>query len=147
MNTEKVNLMTKNLVSSLQTQFRGAVQCFLAETLINLLDTAEVVPQTLFPMLIVWRSDESLRRGTKLWSNLTSWFKSICPKEKQWNLESINEYLSRGFSKIISGNKPHYNFKSDISLLLKALLKVFQSFQPHQEISGSTLKYIEFKFK
>ena len=130
----------KNFVSFSQTQFRGAVQCFLAETLMNLLDTAEVVPQTLFPVLIVWRSDESLRRGTKLWSNLTDWFKSICPKEKQWNSEFTSEYLSRGFSKITSGNKPHHNFKSEVSHLSQAILKVFQSFQPHQEISGSTLK-------
>ena len=96
--------MTKNFMYFSQTQFRGAVQCFLAETLMNLLDTAEVVPQTLFPVLIVWRSDESLRRGTKLWSNLTGWFKTVCVNEKQWNSESINQYLRRGFSHITSGN-------------------------------------------
>ena len=117
----------KNFLSFSQTQFRGAVQYFLAETLMNLLDTAEVVPQTLFPVLIVWRSDESLRRGTKLWSNLTGWFKTVCANEKQWNSESINQYLRRGFSHITSGNKPYHNFKSEVFIHLH-FSKVISSF-------------------
>ncbi|XP_037549235.1 probable methyltransferase TARBP1 [Nematolebias whitei] len=69
-----------------QVLLRGAAQCFLLNSALSLTAVSEVTLDDVFIFLTHFRADESLCRGTELWSQLCSWF-----------LEHENGFKSRLF--------------------------------------------------
>ncbi|KAM9559168.1 putative methyltransferase TARBP1 [Salvelinus alpinus] len=56
-----------------QVLLRGAAQCFLLNTALSLTDVTSVTLDDVFSLLLHFRADESLRRGTSLWNQLCDW--------------------------------------------------------------------------
>ncbi|XP_066553070.1 probable methyltransferase TARBP1 isoform X2 [Amia ocellicauda] len=56
-----------------QVLLRGAAQCFLLETALHLTDVSAVTLEDVFSFLQHFRADESLCRGTGLWTRLCDW--------------------------------------------------------------------------
>ena len=55
-------------------KIRGAVQCYLLKTAINLVDTDKVELSDIASFLSFFRTDESLCRSTALWEEMSAWF-------------------------------------------------------------------------
>ncbi|KAJ8308141.1 hypothetical protein KUTeg_013015 [Tegillarca granosa] len=60
-------------ISTVTPYIRGAIQCFCAQTLINLIDLEKITASDFFPILVVFNQNESLQRGTTLWKLLSDW--------------------------------------------------------------------------
>ncbi|KAK6293826.1 hypothetical protein J4Q44_G00361520, partial [Coregonus suidteri] len=56
-----------------QVLLRGAAQCFLLNTALSLTDVTSVTLDNVFSLLVHFRADESLCRGTVLWNQLCDW--------------------------------------------------------------------------
>ncbi|XP_064879123.1 probable methyltransferase TARBP1 [Oncorhynchus nerka] len=56
-----------------QVLLRGAAQCFLLNSALSLTDVTLVTLDDVFSLLVHFRADESLRRGTPLWNQLCDW--------------------------------------------------------------------------
>ncbi|XP_042636578.1 probable methyltransferase TARBP1 [Orycteropus afer afer] len=56
-----------------QILLRGAAQCYLLQTAINLVDVEKVSFSDVSTFLMSLRQDESLGRGTSLWTELCAW--------------------------------------------------------------------------
>ncbi|XP_064814240.1 probable methyltransferase TARBP1 isoform X1 [Oncorhynchus masou masou] len=56
-----------------QVLLRGAAQCFLLNSALSLTDVTLVTLDDVFSLLVHFRPDESLRRGTPLWNQLCDW--------------------------------------------------------------------------
>ncbi|KAJ0066732.1 hypothetical protein NL108_002366, partial [Boleophthalmus pectinirostris] len=81
-----------------QVLLRGAAQCFLLNSALCLTDMSAVTLDDVFGLLMHFRSDESLSRGTKLWHQVCIWlmnnehsFKPINSKDQE--KESIKAYV------------------------------------------------------
>ncbi|XP_055083217.1 probable methyltransferase TARBP1 [Periophthalmus magnuspinnatus] len=81
-----------------QVLLRGAAQCFLLNSALCLTDVSAVSLDDVFGLLMHFRSDESLSRGTKLWHQVCIWlmnnehsFKPINYKDQE--KESIKVYV------------------------------------------------------
>ncbi|CAL1534025.1 unnamed protein product, partial [Lymnaea stagnalis] len=61
---------------------RGATQCFICQTVINLLDLESTNLSEFFSTLSALSRDESLRRGTTLWKTIVEWLKSTSVTSK-----------------------------------------------------------------
>ncbi|KAM6218336.1 LOW QUALITY PROTEIN: putative methyltransferase TARBP1 [Rhynchocyon petersi] len=58
-----------------QILLRGAAQCYLLQAAMNLVDAEEVSLSDVSTFLASLRQDESLRRGTSLWTELCDWLR------------------------------------------------------------------------
>ncbi|KAJ7987487.1 hypothetical protein DPEC_G00327010 [Dallia pectoralis] len=56
-----------------QVLLRGAAQCFLLNSALSLTDVTSVTLDGVFGLLVHFRTDESLGRGTSLWNQLCDW--------------------------------------------------------------------------
>ncbi|KAM4607139.1 putative methyltransferase TARBP1 [Polymixia lowei] len=56
-----------------QVLLRGAAQCFLLRSALSLTQVSSVTLDDFFSLLMHFRADESLCRGTQLWNQLTAW--------------------------------------------------------------------------
>ncbi|XP_062286493.1 probable methyltransferase TARBP1 [Scomber scombrus] len=56
-----------------QVLLRGAAQCFLLKSALCLIDVSTVTTDDVFSVLMHFRADESLCRGTQLWKQLCIW--------------------------------------------------------------------------
>ncbi|XP_045556996.1 probable methyltransferase TARBP1 isoform X2 [Salmo salar] len=56
-----------------QVLLRGAAQCFLLNSTLSLTDVTSVTLDDVFSLLVHFRADESLPRGTPLWNQLCDW--------------------------------------------------------------------------
>nr|XP_046191898.1 probable methyltransferase TARBP1 [Oncorhynchus gorbuscha] len=60
-----------------QVLLRGAAQCFLLNSALSLTDVTLVTLDDVFSLLVHFRADESLRRGTPLWNQLCDWLAQV----------------------------------------------------------------------
>ncbi|KAM7049969.1 putative methyltransferase TARBP1 isoform 2-T2 [Molossus nigricans] len=58
-----------------QTLLRGAAQCYLLHTAMNLVDVEKVSLSDISAFLLCLRQEESLARGTSLWTELCDWLR------------------------------------------------------------------------
>ncbi|XP_019950086.2 probable methyltransferase TARBP1 [Paralichthys olivaceus] len=56
-----------------QVLLRGAAQCFLLNSALSLIDVSAVSLDDFFSFLMHFRADESLCRGTQIWSQVCAW--------------------------------------------------------------------------
>ncbi|XP_033105376.1 probable methyltransferase TARBP1 [Anneissia japonica] len=60
-------------ISTIQPLHRGAIQCFLMDSAINLMDAADISLHQLWTTLAVLNRDECMQRGTILWEKIANW--------------------------------------------------------------------------
>uniref|UniRef100_A0A7M4FFR7 TAR (HIV-1) RNA binding protein 1 n=1 Tax=Crocodylus porosus TaxID=8502 RepID=A0A7M4FFR7_CROPO len=77
-----------------QILLRGAAQCYLLQTAMNLVDVEKVSLPEISSFLVSLRPEESLRRGTILWMELCSW---LCTNDGHFrkSIESDLEHQER----------------------------------------------------
>ncbi|KAL0983871.1 hypothetical protein UPYG_G00134130 [Umbra pygmaea] len=71
-----------------QVLLRGAAQCFLLNSALSLTDVSSVSLDDVFSLLVHFRADESLCRGTSLWNQLCDW---LCHSEGRFRPNVIKE--------------------------------------------------------
>ncbi|XP_076463915.1 tRNA (guanosine(18)-2'-O)-methyltransferase TARBP1-like [Babylonia areolata] len=60
-------------LTTLENFTRGAIECFMTKTVLNLIDKDKVDVDMLIDTLGMMEREESIRRGTGLWSSLVTW--------------------------------------------------------------------------
>ncbi|XP_072612049.1 probable methyltransferase TARBP1 isoform X4 [Vulpes vulpes] len=85
-----------------QILLRGAAQCYLLQTAMNLVDVEKVSLSDVSTFLMSLRQEESLRRGTSLWTELCDWLRvnescfrhaSACSSIGLPETSSLNAYV------------------------------------------------------
>ncbi|XP_069854217.1 probable methyltransferase TARBP1 isoform X1 [Dipodomys merriami] len=83
-----------------QTLLRGAAQCYLLQTAMNLLDVEKVSLSEVSTFLVSLRQEESLGRGTTLWAELCEWlcanehcFRQSSAGSDELHETSLNEFV------------------------------------------------------
>ncbi|XP_012586707.1 PREDICTED: probable methyltransferase TARBP1 [Condylura cristata] len=85
-----------------QVLLRGAAQCFLLQTAMNLVDVEKVSFSDVSTFLMSLRQEESLARGTSLWTELCDWLRvnencfirsSTCNSTGLHETSSLNAYV------------------------------------------------------
>ncbi|XP_017268494.1 probable methyltransferase TARBP1 [Kryptolebias marmoratus] len=78
-----------------QVLLRGAAQCFLLNSALSLTAVSDVTLDDVFSLLTHFRADESLCRGTELWSQLCVWFLEHENSFKSRTSEDCNDAATR----------------------------------------------------
>ncbi|XP_047557283.1 probable methyltransferase TARBP1 isoform X4 [Lutra lutra] len=85
-----------------QILLRGAAQCYLLQTAMNLVDVEKVTLSDVSTFLMSLRQEESLGRGTSLWTELCDWLRvnescfgqaSACSPTGLPEIPSLNAYV------------------------------------------------------
>ncbi|KAM4828745.1 putative methyltransferase TARBP1 isoform 2-T2 [Thomomys bottae] len=84
-----------------QTLLRGAAQCYLLQTAMHLLDVEKVSLSEVSTFLVSLRQEESLGRGTTLWTELCEWLHAneACFRQSPAGSEDLQETSLNGFVK------------------------------------------------
>ncbi|KAL8603203.1 hypothetical protein ACOMHN_025218 [Nucella lapillus] len=60
-------------LTTLETFTRGAIECFMAKMVLNLIDKSAAGVEDLMETLAAMQREESLQRGTTLWGSVVAW--------------------------------------------------------------------------
>jgi len=107
-----------------QILLRGAAQCYLLQTAMNLVDVEKVSLSDVSTFLMSLRQEESLGRGTSLWTELCDWLR-------------VNESCFRRASASISIGLPE---TSSLNAYVKNLVREYIK-SPAWESNGRKLPY------
>ncbi|XP_064599728.1 LOW QUALITY PROTEIN: probable methyltransferase TARBP1 [Liolophura sinensis] len=127
-NKESVLAIREIMSTSLTTveQFnRGAIQCFLVESLVNLMDLELVTPADFSVVLAACSNEESLQRGTTLWKTVASRLNLIAVDNKSpenWTKAGLEVWIQ---TSIIHYLKAEEKSASGYQLQLSRILLLF----------------------
>lgn len=132
-----------------QVLLRGAAQCFLLNSALCLIDVSAVTLDDIFSLLIHFRSDEALCRGTKLWNQLCNWLLdnegSFQPKgdtdETRENMKLYVQHELYNYLKVpaSTGQSERLPDSSDAKKLARAILLYvdMETCQPANDINNT----------
>ncbi|KAK7505417.1 hypothetical protein BaRGS_00003162 [Batillaria attramentaria] len=83
-------------LTTLENFTRGAIECFLTKTVLNLLDKNAVNVEEFLDTLAVMEREESLQRGTQLWAGVVSWLRDTESDKAPtgWTWKSLQRCLA-----------------------------------------------------
>ncbi|XP_053399349.1 probable methyltransferase TARBP1 [Mercenaria mercenaria] len=93
-------LLTGFLVA-VDTYFRGTIQGYLVQILIKFTDKSTVLLEDFIQILCLVRREESLQRGTALWTQCVTWFEEGGPKKSEWDPEGMRQYIESSVTKYL----------------------------------------------
>ncbi|XP_075224535.1 tRNA (guanosine(18)-2'-O)-methyltransferase TARBP1 isoform X2 [Lycorma delicatula] len=86
---------------TLRTQniyIRGAIQCLIIRCIIRLTDIKEIDIKLVCDLLVTFKSDECLKRGTRSWCKTVKWLKMFI------NEDNAKMFLNNAVNSLVSGN-------------------------------------------
>ncbi|XP_046546005.1 probable methyltransferase TARBP1 isoform X2 [Haliotis rubra] len=97
--TSRILTLIKDMLTTLMTTMeplqKGAIQCFLLQTLVHLTDKTQVTVEDLASILAVFERSESIQRGTTQWVEASAWLQeAVTETEGQWSKAYVRQMVN-----------------------------------------------------
>ncbi|KAL4238154.1 hypothetical protein ACF0H5_002865 [Mactra antiquata] len=86
---------------TMDTYFRGAIQGYIVQILIKLTDKSKVSLDDFMQIVSLIKQEESLQRGTTLWSQCIKWLTEEVDDASDWTLDGISHFVETSVEKYL----------------------------------------------